>query len=259
MRTHGPALDDPERSHADKTEVKVFGSRAQQAKFSLASLRIGNVDVIVQEEAVRNLGVLFDTSLSMNAQVNNLTKTCNFHLANLRKVRKLLTQDATHTMARNLVLSRLDYCNSLLFGVSGELHRRMQLIQNSAARLVTGSAKHDHITPDLVHLHWLPVRQRIVFKIAVLVFKALHGESPMYISEMIASYAPERTLRSSTKSLVRESAPKCVTFGGRAFSYAAPKLWNKLPSDIRNASSLDLFKKQLKFHLFNEAYASHLQ
>ena len=130
---------------------------------------IGNASVSVQNEAVCNLDVMFDTSLQMTVQVNSLSRTCNLHLYNIRKVHRILTATTTHTMVRNLILSILDYCNAL-YGVSGELIRRLQLIQNSAARLITGTQKHSHITQDLIDLHWLPVRQRFIFKMAVLVF-----------------------------------------------------------------------------------------
>ena len=157
---------------------------------------------------------------------------------------------------RNLVITRLAYCNALLYGITGELLKRLQLIQNSAARLVTGTAKYAHITQDLIKLHWLPVKQRIVYKIIVVVYKALHGMAPAYISEMLVAYTPKRLLRSSSKSHLRELRPKCITFGGRSFACCAPKLWNSLPSDVIASPTLDILKKRLKTHLFHLAYSA---
>ena len=244
--------------NASKTEIKVFGSRVQLAKFELPSITIGNETVPVQSDAVRNLGVLFDTNMQMGEQVRSLCRSCNFQLANLRKVRRLLTCDTAHLMVRNLVTTRLDYCNSLLFGISGELCKRLQLIQNSAARLVTGTAKHDHITRDLIKLHWLPIKQRIVYKIIVIAYKALHGMAPSYISDMLTEYTPRRSLRSASKSLLCEHKSNCVTFGGRAFEHSAPKLWNLLPNEVITSPSLDILKTRLKTHLFHVAYENQL-
>ena len=86
------------------------------------------------------------------------------------------------------VSSRLDYCNSLLYGVSDELLQKLQVIQNAAARVVTGARKFDHITPVLHEVHWLPVRQRIRFKLAMTVYKCLSGLAPAYLADDICIF-----------------------------------------------------------------------
>ena len=86
------------------------------------------------------------------------------------------------TQVYAFVSSRIDYCNSILAGVSGQLLQRLQSVQNAAARLVTGARRSDRMTPILRQLHWLPVRQRITFKTAVLVYKCRHGMAPPYLS-----------------------------------------------------------------------------
>ena len=112
-------------------------------------------------------------------------------------------------------------------------------MQNAAARLITRSRKCDHITPILFDLHWLPVSERIKFKILLLTFKALHEQSPTYIQDLITRYLP------STLSLNPVSF-NLKTYGSRAFAVSAPKLWNKLPDDIRLRENLSLFKQNLK-------------
>ena len=98
--------------------------------------------------------------------------------------------------------SKLDICNSLLYGLPQYLIDRLQAVQNCAARLVTRSRKHDHITPILKQLHWLPVYSRIKYKILLLTFKALHGLAPSYITEILQPYRSSRSLRSASKRLL---------------------------------------------------------
>ena len=132
--------------------------------------------------------------------------------------------------------------------------RKLQLVQNSAARLLLRCKKSDHITPILHDLHWLPIQFRIQFKRLLFTYKALHHLSPPYVSSLLTPAAPVRVLRSrtSTTLLVPRSNRSC--FGDRAFSIAAPKLWNALPASIHNATSVASFKSLLKTHLFRAAF-----
>ena len=123
-----------------------------------------------------------------------------------------------------------------------------QRVQNTAARLVTKCRKDEHVKPVLRDLHWLPVQQRIAYKIALLTYKALHGLAPTYISELIEEYQPKRTLRSASQFLLCTRPPKlCKTkyYGERSF---AAKVWNKLPSKLSAVSNINSLKKGLKTH-----------
>ena len=151
-----------------------------------------------------------------------------------------------------------DCCNGLLFGLPESQTMKLQRIQNACARLVCNSSKFCHITPLLKTLHWLPVRQRIVFKILLIVFKALNGQAPSYILELLTlkSNSHSHNLRSSNDTLLLKM-PTCktkVTLGDRAFSCAAPKIWNNLPLSIRKSQSVTSFKTKLKTHLFVQAF-----
>ena len=141
--------------------------------------------VPVQTNAVRNLGVMFDCNMSMSAQVNNVVKSANYHLINIGRARKMLTTESTKMAVHALVTSRIDYCNSLLAGISESLLKRLVNIQRTAARIVTRKRKYDPISHDLVELHWLPIKQRIDFKIIVLVYKCLHQSAPNYLAELL--------------------------------------------------------------------------
>ena len=118
-------------------------------------------------------------------------------------------------------------------------------MQNAAARLITRSWNCDHITPILFHLHWLPVSERIKFKIPLLTFKALHQQSPTYIQDLITRYLLSRLLQSSFMLSLNPVSFNLKTYGSRAFSVSAPELWNKLPDDIRSCENLSLFKHLL--------------
>ena len=144
--------------------------------------------------------------------------------------------------------------SSLAYGLPKYLLQKLQYVQNAAARLITGIRKHDHITPILMDLHWLPVNERIQFKILLLTFKSLNGLAPVYIDEMIQRYVPNRKLRSSSAFLLKQNKWNLKSYGFRTFTVAAPFLWNSLPLEVKSSPSLNIFKSKLKTHLFKCAF-----
>ena len=135
--------------------------------------------------------------------------------------------------------------------------QRLQSIQNCAARLVKRHSKFDCASPLLFELHWLPVEQRITFKILLFVFKSLNGLAPFYLSDLISTYVPSRSLRSASLSLLHVPRSNQKTYGDRAFAVAAPRLWNALPIQMRQpGTALDTFKGSLKTLLFRQAFLS---
>ena len=175
---------------------------------------------------------------------------------NIGKIRHFLTRDAAERLVHAFISSCLDNLNSLLTGVPDYLIHRLQLIQNTAARIITRTKQREHITPVLHSLHWLPIKQRIDYKIALLTFNCLHGLAPQYLIELIELYVPTRTLRSSSECMLVERSARTVRYGQRSFSYYAPKLWNRLPKQIRDCDNKNDFKGLLKTFLFTEAYSS---
>ena len=146
-------------------------------------------------------------------------------IRSLAKIRKCLTTAACKTIV--YALSRVDYGNALLFGLPEMLLHKLQMIQNSPARLVTGTNGRDHITPVLSKLHWLPVRYRIELKLLVLVYQAVHHLGPVYLTSLVTPYAPTRSLRSAAHRSLTVSRYNLERYGRRAFSVAGPSLWNK--------------------------------
>ena len=160
-----------------------------------------------------------------------------------------VTNDAAQTLVNTLVTSRLDGLNALLIGVPQTTVALLQRVQNNAARVVTGTPKHDHISPILRSLHWLPVATRIKFKVLLLAYKCVHGIAPPYLQELIQPYRPSRSLRSAEGLLLSQPRSRLASFGDRAFSRAAPRLWNSLPYTIRASDSVAIFKRRLKTHM----------
>ena len=204
----------------------------------------------------KNLGVVFDQVMSMEKQISNVCRTCIFHLRNIGSVRDLLTDNAAAQLVHSLVTSRLDYCNSLLYGLPDNKIKRLQRVQNIAARIVSCSPKANHITPVLRNLHWLPIRQCILFKVLLLAFKAYKQIAPEYLCNLIRLYEPSRSLHSSHQLMLVTPRTRLKTYGDRAFCSAAPREWNNLPLTIRSCTSLDCFKSALKTYLFKKAYDS---
>ena len=235
-----------------KTEFILIGSKQQLSKVKVPHITIGDSN-ITPVSHVRNLGCSFDSPMSLNVHISSIVRSASFHIRNIGRIRKYLNPRATEQILHSFVTSRLDMCNSLLFGLPQDQIARLQRIQNTAARLVTLTRKTTHITPVLRELHWLPVGYRITYKILLFVFKSLNSLAPGYISSLLQPYKPSRTLRSSNKVLLCEP-PSRHSWGDRAFSVAAPRLWNSLPLQVRASPSLVHFKTALKSHIFHEAF-----
>ena len=183
----------------------------------------------------------------MEDHIKKICKTCHFHLTNISKIRTYLDRESAEAIIHAFVTTNLDYCNAILHGLPKALLNRLQLVQNRAARIVTFTKKYEHKTPILIDLHWL-VEYRITYKILLLVYKAINGLSPSYISNLFSF----RTLCSNKLLQVPRSKLKC--YGDRRFSIAGPKLWNSIPASLRNADSLNSFKKHLKTYLIRQAF-----
>ena len=219
-------------------------------------INIGDSLTTPSSEPPRNLGVVFDSTCSLNDHVSKICKSINYNLYSIGKIRKYLATPTAKKMINCSITSHLDYCNSRLYGVKGYDISQLQLCQNNATRMLSLRRKFDHITPVLKYLHWLPVEQIIEYKVPLLTYKALHGKAPAFISQLLSRYTQTRPLRSENKNLLR--IPKCrlEAFDRRCFAYAAPFLWNPLPTPVKRASSIATFKSSLKTYLFNVAYPS---
>ena len=236
-----------------KTEIMHFHSHFV-ASNPPSTLTIGDSLVDITHEA-RNLGILFEDTLSMEKHIANVCRAGWACIRRIGKLRKYLDAAATEKLAHAFITSRIDCCNSLLLGLPDKMILHLQRLQNATARLVCCAKRSEHITPLLHRLHWLPVQQRIIFKTLLLTFKCLHNMAPAYLCELISRYKPRRTLRSSTLTLLEvPPLPRTVSYGAWTFAAQAPSLWNELPESIRSIDSISHFKRSVKTHLFNQYY-----
>jgi len=230
-----------------KTDCIIFGNPNGSA------VNLGVLTPYVKP-AVRNLGVTFDHNMKFDMQISNVVKTSFFQLRLLSKVKPFLNRHDLEKVIHAFISSRLDYCNALYIGLNQSSISRLQLVQNAAARFLINTSKHAHITPVLYNLHWLPVQYRINFKILLFVFKALNGLAPEYLSEMLTLREHSRLLRSSNQLVLEVPRSRYKRWGDQAFAVAAPRLWNKLPPDIRTITDETTFRSKLKTHLFRMAF-----
>ena len=165
----------------------------------------------------------------MSFHVNNIVKVAFYHLRNIAKIRKYISVTTAEIHVHGFINSKLDFCNSLLHGLPKNEINKLQSVQIAAARVIACLRKFDHISDTLKELHWLPVEQRIIFKINLICFKILINLAPDYLVDLIPAFL-------------------------RAFSVIAPIFWNDLPIDIRSLDDVNKFKSKLKNFLFKRVY-----
>lgn len=192
-----------------KTEVLVVGTRQQLQKVNIDAITVGSSRV-TPCTSVRNLGAWFDSQLTMNTHVNKVCSVAYFHLYNIKRIRKYLSQDTTEKLVHAFFSSRIDYCNSLLYGLPAKQLDKLQRVQNIAARIIFFLPKFCHITPVLVWLHWLPIKSRIHFKICLITFKVLHGLSPSYLFYLISVKKTRYSLRSFQAPVLNKKLSHCI-------------------------------------------------
>lgn len=236
-----------------KTDIIFFGSRSPTS-LPLPNFQIGH-SMITPSPVSKNLGVFMDSSLNMRKHVDHVCKTSLMAIRKISKIRRYLDYATTTRLVHAFVTSRLDSCNSLLFGLPAKDIAKLQRVQNIAARLIFRVPPSQHISPILQELHWLPITARIAYKINLLTYKSYNGLSPTYLSDLLQHYVPARTLRSSNQSLLQIPKISSKAYGQRSFSFAASSLWNNLPHQIRKADNVNIFKTMLKTHLFKSVYS----
>lgn len=187
----------------------------------------------------------------MNNAISQLRKACFLELRKISHLRSLISAKAAKQLVHSLVLSKVDYCNALLYNISDENVKKLQQIQNHAARLILKRSKLESVTPLLKELHWLPVKQRIEYKLYTIIYQCLNdADYPVYLSELVVPHAPTRHLRSANNLTLSQPRTRLCRYGDRSFRYSAPHLWNSLPEMLRKSPTLSNFKTSLKTYLF---------
>ena len=246
----------------NKTELMLVTYNKTKYLHSLpTSVTIGNAQIPLKQ-SVKNLGFTLDCHLSINAHISNIARTCYFEMRRLESIlsisiRRFLTSTATATHVSAFVLSRIDYCNSLLFGSTHDVTSHLQRIQNYAARVILRLPMSSSITTHLKSLHWLPVKVRSTYKIACLCYNCHSSTAPSCVADM-PHKKPLHTCitRSSsyTMPLLNRPVHSKAILGDRSFSFASSSIWNSIPNDVRCAPSLSSSKSRLKTYLFRSLY-----
>ena len=201
----------------------------------------------------------------MRQHIDSVCRASFLELRRAATIRPYLSQSATARLVAAMIISRLDYCNSVFAGLPADQVARLQRIQNNAAWLVIKSKEkkkeekkkereRDHVTPLLKELHRIPVKFRCQHKIATLAYRHFNGSLPPYLSSSLCTYEPSRSLRSSKEKLLKIPERNLKSFGERSLSFMAPSVWNSLPADLRNLPTLSQFKSNLKTFLFTQAF-----
>ena len=229
--------------------IQFTATRGRDRVDDVTSLQVSNA-AIKPSSTIKSLGVTLDRKLSFDAHVTNVCRLCYCHIRALRHVRESLPYDVARTVACSIIGSRLDYCNSLLAGTSKSNLVKLQRVQNTLAhtRVINRQVKSDHITPVLKELHWLPIENRVTFKLATLAYNIKSTGQPVYLRELLSDYEPVRTLRSSSRRLLTVNVANTV-LATRGFRHSAVSVWNSLPDSIRNSTNIHIFKRNVK-HIY---------
>ena len=186
--------------------------------------------------------------------ISRICKSASLSLNKIGALYNYLDKISMERLVHALISNKLDYCNALLFGLPDRDISRLQSIQNAAARLIFGSRKHEHIVPVLMSLHWLPVKARIEYKILSITYKITCRCCPSYLDNLIHFSKSTYNLRSASSNILQQPRSSYKHYGDRTFSYAAPRLWNSFPENIRESVSVEAYKKHIKTFLFNKYY-----
>lgn len=241
------------RVNPSKTEIVRFGTKQQLKKCNLTSLNILNTEVRFST-VIRYLGAWFDEQLTFGQNVQQRCQKAMANLIRISSIRKFLDQDTCMLVTVSLVLTHLDYANGLLFGIQKQHIAKLQRIQNWAAKMVLKRKRFDSSTEALRTLHWLPIIQRIRYKIACLVYKCMRGKAPTYLTNLLkCKFKPYRLKNEKYLELeVPFVGRQCLA--SRAFSVSGPKTWNSLPNELRLLYDYEEFKGKLKTHLFEQYF-----
>ena len=240
-----------------KTEVVLIGNKRARSLLKELEIRVTvGESTISPSSSARDLGIIIDESLSLEQHVGTVAKAAYFHLRRIRQIRQHLTKEACSKAIHACVTSRLDYGNALLLGCSAATKKRLQVVQNNAARvLLRIRDRRAHISPVLMDLHWLPIEHRIAYKVLLTIHGAIHNITfPAYIQSFVEFYVPMSSLRSANDSFTLVPSNFNVRFGRNSFIHTGFKLWNDLPNTLRSLTSTPVFKSKLKTYLFTLSY-----
>ena len=242
----------------NKTNLIIINSKTDPHYRPTFNLKFNNC-LVPPSEMVISLGVNISNNLDFSRFISKKVQICSYHLRNLTHIKKSLPLDTRIVLVTNLIFSTIDYCNSLLIGLTDKDLKPLQKIINKAVRFIFDLRKRDHISPFAFKAHFLPIGYRIKFKIGLIAFKIINGMSPDYLSEGFKMFQPTTlsNLRVGGVGQGRDSfmfdSPS-IKFQTKSIFSELISFWNKLPYTIRTSETLAILKTRLKTHLFKKAY-----
>ena len=239
-----------------KTEFIYFCWPSQLGKCTTTTIDV-NEETTTRSSITKYLGAHLDSALNFKQHIKTKCKATMFNLQCIHATRKYLTRSARNKPMVSLVFSHLDYANTLPGGLPKCSIDQLQQVQNIAAKIVLGKGRYDSSIRCLAELHWLPIQQRIEFKITTLVHKSLHGLAPQYLVDLLTRKIPRREGLWSNDRTSQLEVPATTreTFAARPFSVLGPQLWNTLPDWLQNIDSYSSFKQNLKIFLYRKAFS----
>ena len=227
----------------DKTEIIVFRPQNPYNPITINGTILADGTCVRFSNSAKNLGVYLDSALNLRTHIDNVSSHCYSLLRNIGRIKGFLSQKQLEMLIHAVISSRIDYCNSIFFGIDKYLIETLQKVQNAALRMIYGLKKRTHLSEYYDKLHWLKVEQRIYYKIILTVFKCINDIAPIELIERIV------TFRDRDK-LILSQVHFNSKLGRRSFTYIAPRLWNEVPYDIKTISDINRFKSKLKCLLY---------
>ena len=232
----------------------MFVYRSQLVKCTTNCVSISD-NTIPRSPSVKYHGVTLGENLSLQEHIHLKCRKAMANFVMIHNIWKFLTKDDCTTLVLGLCISHLDYANTLFYGLPDKTISHLQGIQKMCAKLTLKKSTFDSTTEALAQLHWLPIGQRINFKIATITHKCIYRTEPQYLKDLFTFTPISRNLRSSIdKTRLIVFFTKCKTFAAWSFSISALTSWNQLPSTLGEIKNFELFKRQLKTHYYHEAF-----
>ena len=232
--------------NGDKTEILLLFPQSIANRVIINGTMFGNQCIRFSKE-VKNVGVTLDQNLTLDKHINKIVSHSHKLLKDIGRIRNVLSNKHTEMLVHAVISSRLDYCNSLFFNLKQQNIFKLQKVQNAAARLVARIRKRDSVRCKMKELHWLRVESRVIFKLILIVYKCINERCSKNLKITYKRY----NCRPNDYLLLETTAVK-TKYGKRTFDFAAPRLWNALPLDVRIEGDIEKFKKRVKTILFKD-------
>ena len=243
--------------NTEKTSIIFFKSNGSKQVVPLCLQQNGKQ--IPPERTMKLLGVVLGSGWNFDEFVNKKIQTCNFHLRNLKAIKRCIPRKTRIMLVTSLICSTLDFCNSLLICSPKYILDRLQKVINKAVRFIFDVRMREHITPYLYTLHILPVAYRVKFKVSIIAYKIMKGIAPKYLQDQVSLFVPmsdkPRRVGSGRDHLMFQTN---ITLQ-KSSTWIAKMIieWNRLEFDLRNLPDLNSFKTKLKTFYFTEAFKDY--